>query len=380
MAKTHLVTGATGFVGGALVLELLRRTDDEVLCLVRGDDKAHAQKRLQESLTAAAFAYDLEELLVEARCRCRALPGDITQSGCGTAAGARADEVWHAAASLSYEDEMAEEIVRHNVEGTRNVLELARTVGAETFNHISTAYVAGNRTGTIREELPTGEQVSNNRYEQSKIRGELLVAGAPGMHVRILRPSIVIGHSRTLGATSFTGMYGFIRSFRQFQRTVSRRLGDFLSLRAVRVRAAPETENNFVPVDAVAANAVGIGLSNSQAQVFHLTNACPSTVGQNLRLFFAELGLRAPRFVGSAKELTALDEALDREIAFYSSYMLNGKVFDQANTDAVVGSAASYYPMDDETILSHIRWYLRTQTREGRARSREAEGLEVAVA
>ncbi len=31
----HLVTGATGVVGGALVLELLRRTDDVVLALVR---------------------------------------------------------------------------------------------------------------------------------------------------------------------------------------------------------------------------------------------------------------------------------------------------------------------------------------------------------
>ena len=35
MTSTHLVTGATGFVGSALVLELLRCTEDRVVCIVR---------------------------------------------------------------------------------------------------------------------------------------------------------------------------------------------------------------------------------------------------------------------------------------------------------------------------------------------------------
>jgi nucleoside-diphosphate-sugar epimerase len=370
VSKTHLVTGATGFVGGALVLELLRQTDDPVVCLVRAPGPERARERLHESLAEAAVGYGRDELLGEIARRCRAVPGDILRPGCG-AAGVRADEVWHCAASLKYEDEQAAEIFQHNVEGTRNVLDLARAAGVTVFNHVSTAYVAGRRTGVVREELVGDEEVCNNRYEQSKVRGERLVAGVSDMHVRILRPSIVIGHSRTLVATSFTGLYGFIRGLGQFRRAVARRLGDFLTHRAVRVLADPATRTNFIPVDAVAANAVAIGRSNTSAGVFHLTNACMPTVGQGMMLLFRELGLRAPRFIGSAREFTSIDEALDREVRFYSSYMLNGKDFDRGNTDAVAGTA-SHYPMTDDVLLAHVRWFVRTQTREGRARAKES--------
>jgi thioester reductase-like protein len=369
VTKTHLVTGATGFVGGALVLELLRQTDDRVVCLVRGSDDEKACARLYQSLTAAARGYGQDELLAEIPRRCRAVCGDILQPRGSCATPFRADQAWHCAASLKYEDEHAEEIFRHNVEGTRHVLDLARAAGVSLFHHVSTAYVAGRRTGPIAEELPTDEGVCNNRYEQSKIRGERLVAAIGDMHVRILRPSIVIGHSRTHVATSFTGMYGFIRGLCQFRRAVARRLGNFLCHRALRLLADPATPTNFIPVDAVAANAVAVGRSNSAARIFHLTNACMPTVGQEMLLLFGELGLRPPRYVASARELTSIDETLDREVQFYRSYLLNAKVFDRGNTDAVVGAAASRYPMTDDVLLAHARWFLRTQTREGRFRA-----------
>jgi thioester reductase-like protein len=368
VTKVHLVTGATGFVGGALTLELLDRTDDRVICLVRAGCADQAQARLEASLAAAARSYDRENLLGEIPRRCRAIPGDILHPVCGLGPGEPVAEVWHCAASLKYEDDQAEEIFQHNVEGTRHVLALARVRGAAVFNYVSTAYVAGNRTGRILEEPPHGEGVSNNRYEQSKIRAEALVAAAEGMHLRILRPSIVIGHSRTYEAMSCTGMYSFIQKTSRFQRTVARRLGHFLGHRALRIRAEAGTEINYIPVDAVAANAVAISRSNTSAQVFHLTNASPCFVGQGLNLLFQVLGLRAPRFVTSPRELTSIDEALDREITFFSSYFLNSKGFDRTNTDAVLGSAASRWPIPDETFLAHVGWYLNTHTKGRQAR------------
>jgi thioester reductase-like protein len=369
MSNVHLVTGATGFVGGALVLELLRQTDDRVVCLVRAGDDEAARERLHASLAEAARGYGQLDLLDEIPARVGALAGDILRPSCGRADGERVRQVWHCAASLKYEDDQAEEIFRHNVEGTRNVLDLARARGAASFNHVSTAYVAGRRTGVIREEMADAGAPCNNRYEESKVAGEHLVASAEGLHARILRPSIVIGHSRTLVATSFTGMYGFIRGLLSFKRAVARRLGDFLSHRSLRLLADPATVNNFIPVDAVAANAVAVGRSNSPARIFHLTNACTPTVGQGMYLLFRELGLRQPRYVASPRELTSIDEALDTEIKFYGSYLLNAKLFDRGNTDAVVGAAASHWPMTDEVLLAHLHWYLRTQTREGRGRA-----------
>ena len=46
MIATHFVTGATGLVGSAVVLELLQRTTDDVFCLVRpGSEDVTARLR-----------------------------------------------------------------------------------------------------------------------------------------------------------------------------------------------------------------------------------------------------------------------------------------------------------------------------------------------
>ena len=58
VGNRHLVTGATGFVGAALVLELLARDPAaEVYCLVRGASMAESAARLQAALSTAAHLY-----------------------------------------------------------------------------------------------------------------------------------------------------------------------------------------------------------------------------------------------------------------------------------------------------------------------------------
>lgn len=47
----HLVTGSTGFIGGALVLELLARTEGRVVVVVRDGDRAPARASMTPSGT-----------------------------------------------------------------------------------------------------------------------------------------------------------------------------------------------------------------------------------------------------------------------------------------------------------------------------------------
>lgn len=142
---THFVTGGTGFVGAALVLELLDRTDDDVVALARpGDGSAH--DRMVSAVQGAAKAYgrDVAELPLH---RLRGVAGDVTRPCCGVEDDVVADVLWHSAASLRYEDRYADEIMATNVGGTRNVLDLAERMGVDVVNAVSTAYVVGSRQG-----------------------------------------------------------------------------------------------------------------------------------------------------------------------------------------------------------------------------------------
>jgi nucleoside-diphosphate-sugar epimerase len=355
----YLITGATGFVGGAIALELIARTDADLVCLVRPGAHADAGARLEAAWRQAARVYNREHLLPQALERCQVLPGDVTLPRCGVADDAvpEVSEVWHAAASLAYKDESADEINRQNVAGTSEVLGLARAAGAETFNYISTAYVAGNRTGTVREELPAPGVECNNAYERSKIRAELLVAEAPFARVRIMRPSVVIGHSETYGATTFTGMYGFARGLRDLQREITKRLGGFLARRPLRLHADPSARINLIPIDVVARNAVSIATSATDASIFHLTNASPPTVGEAIRAIADAVGIRPPRYVDSSREFTSIDEEVDARLEFYNSYIRSDKQFERENTDAITGPDASDVPLTCERLRSFVDWY-----------------------
>lgn len=361
---THLVTGATGFIGGALVAELLQRTRDAIVVVVRGDDDAAAEARFLAAFAGACRAYQLDEDVVEeARRRCRVVAGDVTAPGLGVAGhpgvAGPIDQLWHSAASLQYEDRYRVEIRNTNVEGTVHALDLASRVGARCFNYISTAYVAGMRTGAILETT-AGEVRTNNEYERSKCDAEALLATAPdGMRVRLLRPSVVIGHSRTRAATSFSGFYGALRQFAQFGGLLER-MQPGLVQTALRLGAAADVTINLIPIDRVVAELVDLAEHDAPAGVYHLTHRRPPTVGAVVRRMFAELGFAEPVFAGEDRDgFTYLERKLDQRLKFFRSYMGSEKQFDRARIDGVLGAAATAdVELDDAELTAYVRWYL----------------------
>ena len=100
-----------------------------------------------------------------------------------------------------------------NVEGTGNVLDFCRdAAGLERLNYVSTAYVAGTRTGVAYEhELNLGQGFKNH-YESTKFQAEVWVRELSGrIPTTIYRPAIVVGDSRTGETQKFDGPYYVLR-------------------------------------------------------------------------------------------------------------------------------------------------------------------------
>lgn len=362
--EAHLITGATGFVGSALVLQLLRRTDATLVCLVR-PGSTPVTERLRAALREAAMAYDEDpSVLAAIEQRCHAVEGDVVLPGCGGAPlpPLRYTQMWHSAASLRFEDRYADEIIAVNTHGTRNAVQWALAAGIQQFNSMSTAYVAGAGLGRILETAADAFD-TNNLYERSKIDAEAIVAAQREIGVRIFRPSIVVGHSRTRAATNFTGMYGFLRQLTAFRGMMRRTQARLLEETSLKLRLQVGAPVDLVPIDRVVENAVTIMLCTDPVpghpQYYHLTNPLAPEVDRVVSLMFEELGLRAPEFVDADGELEWLDERFNRRIGFYRSYMRGDRVFDRRNVEQHVGPEPNAgYAMSDDVLRAYYRWYL----------------------
>ena len=181
-SRTILVTGATGLVGRDVVTRLLARHRDlHVVAIVRDPARwvaaAHAER----------WPVDRVSMLV----------GDVTRPGLGLAADARAalasrvDAVLHCAADTSFSRPLAESRLA-NADGTAHVLDVVDGWSrAVRFAHVSTAYVAGRRTGLVPEEAADARHGWVNAYEQSKAEAEEIVRATPLDWV-VIRPSTIV--------------------------------------------------------------------------------------------------------------------------------------------------------------------------------------------
>ena len=81
----------------------------------------------------------------------------------------------HAGASVSFRSTPDGEPRGTNVDGTRRLLELCVGIGIRDLHHVSTAFVCGERVGSVLESDLDSEGHFHNDYEWSKCEAERLV-------------------------------------------------------------------------------------------------------------------------------------------------------------------------------------------------------------
>lgn len=354
---THAVSGPTGFVGRALVLELLARTDAHVACLVRPSSRPEQTgTRLFAGLVEAARVYGLPDAMMsDILRRCHVVPADLHEplDAARTLLRSGVHHIWHCAGSLRYHERDRALAHRTNVDGTARLLELAGDIGVSGFHYVSSAYVAGTTEGLIPER-PADLSRARNAYEESKIRAEELVLSAQGFRTTVLRPSVVVGHSATAAVSgSLSGVYGLAFSLVRYahQRT---------GLGGIRMYIDPAATANLVPIDQVAAEAVTCGTAGSHNEIFHLVGAPTVPVSALIEEICRAFHLGPVSFVDSPADLRDLDRRLAERMSYYMSYMWGDKDFDRRNTDRVVGRASTARFAGRPPLDEALDWYART--------------------
>jgi thioester reductase-like protein len=294
-----LLTGATGFVGMEVLARVLEQTDRDVIALVRAEDDAAAQARVDE-LLKTLVAPRLRPRSV----RVRALAADLEAPGLGLSPVAREwiagsiSAVVHCAASISFTLPI-EEARRINVDGTREVVRLALDAqerGAlERFVHVSTAYVAGDRNGLVNEHDGDVGQGFRNTYERTKLEAEEVVRDS-GLPAAIVRPSIIVGDSVTGWTQAFNVVYWPLQAFAR---------GLFPT-----VPAKPGARVDIVPVDVVADALLELLRGPVRGGAFHVVSGDRAPTNEQMAtMAAAAFDASPPRFVRSGEDTRAEQRA-----------------------------------------------------------------------
>jgi thioester reductase-like protein len=362
--RNVFITGATGFLGSHLAARLLH-SGCHLTALARGTKSASAQTRIAEVLRDVGVT-QFENLKV--------VEGDISLPDLGLSEHAKkqivtgTDEVWHCAASLSFQQEDRDEIFRMNVDGTKHVLDLVKQTQSRRLQHVSTAYIAGNRQDLALESEINVGQTFKNAYEESKCQAELLIAQEhrnAQIVASVYRPSIVIGDSRSGRATHFHGVYAFIRALWAALERLRRRMPHSGPVKLpLRVLGVETQTLNFVPIDYVTDGMVLISTRpDSAGGTYHLANPSPTENRMWLPNICRLLRVEGIQLVGQHSFLktpmTKLESLFQKQMAFYYQYLQGEPRFDcQRALYALKNTGIDCPPVTVEFINRIVGWYV----------------------
>ncbi len=343
MSKNIILTGGTGFLGGFLGYEFLKR-GYHVIFLARDQRSNDAADRIKTVLKAVDPNFE--------KCTSGSYEvwkGDVTEQHLGQNKNilekwkGKIDEVWHSAAVLHFRDTYETITESININGTLNVLYTTNFLAVKRFHHISTAYVSGKCPGKALEIHDTHEYDFRNPYERTKYDAEQEVRKKSeqyGLETTIYRPSVIVGNSKTGKSLSFTGIYNIAKIFLLIKRILKHKIKlETEKLKKVGIYfendhyyfplkfpCLKESTINVVPIDYVVDTILKLAdTKNSIGQIFHVTNPNPPKIFDLLQVGCKTANLKGIEFVNCEFEDSL--KIIREQITHYSKHGLNISFF-----------------------------------------------------
>ena len=175
-SSTILVTGGTGLVGSYLLKQLIR-------------DGGKVRALYRSSFPTNLLPQEIKQI--------EWVKGDIMDVGILHDAMEGVEQLYHAAALVSFSPSRKTDLFRINIEGTANVVNAALDSGVKKIAHVSSVSAMGRiRTGEpINETMFWTRETSNSNYGQSKYLSEMEVWRGIGEGLKgiIVNPSLILG-------------------------------------------------------------------------------------------------------------------------------------------------------------------------------------------
>ena len=341
----YLITGFPKLLSKRMAQSILAEAPDTQVALLAQEKHADEARAFVDRLPKG---------------RARTLTGDVASMHLGLSTGEYRDltqgctDIVHAAewSHLGAERSLMERV---NVEGTRAVVELAQDCRKlRRLTHFSTVFVSGDRVGVVAEDELSAGQSFRNLYEETKFEAEIVVRRAMGqLPCTVLRPSIVVGDSKTGEIDRFEGPYTIAILL------VTSPLAVPLPLPGDGV--APL---NVVPIDFVASAATAIHHDpRAVGRTFHVVDPSPSSSRRVYELVAQREGKKLPRLSLGYKLTDALLklpglERLTREQRMAIAYVNHLSFYGTRNTLEILDGKGIRCP-PIESYLDKLIDYVR---------------------
>ena len=332
-----LLTGLTGLVGSSVAVALARAMHDcDFVCLVRDACGVSAKQRMQSVLHSECEFEGCPDFYNEIVNRVSVIEGDVTSINATHMAKnpmlKGVTKVLHCAADVNLGKDPTGRVFSVNYDGTKHVIELAKSLGVREFHYVATAYVAGNHTGVAyeHEQHPSS---FNNAYEESKCLAEHLVRES-GIPFTVYRPGIIVGRKSDGRIRKPLAFYRILEFLQQLKGRTAKRKGvpadDWIEMN-INCHAAPSSHIYFVPIDYVQSAISTLFQKRASGITYHVTGDHPVSAEQILHAVCQVFRISGISISTSRECNSAEERMFTKFIGDLFPYFSSDIVFDQSN-------------------------------------------------